>query len=158
MYRHTQIGWVVLISVGMAILLTGYIDLMEHNWIISLVLGMLTICLILFGTLTVIVNSASIQVRFGPGLIKKRFRLNEISSCTIVRNHWWYGWGIRRTVKGWLFNVSGLDAVELSMRDGKFFRIGTDEPQKLNDFLKRRLNEWEAPDYGSEKRLRQSSE
>lgn len=141
MYKHTQIGWVVLVSVGTAILLTGYIGILELNWLVFSVLGMLIICLILFGTLTVNGNSTSIRIRFGPGLIRKSFRLDEIGSCTVVRNHWWYGWGIRRTVKGWLFNVSGLDAVELSMRDGTFYRIGTDEPRKLCDFLQRKLNE-----------------
>ncbi|MFQ5905561.1 MAG: hypothetical protein ACE5JA_03220 [bacterium] len=141
MYKHTQIGWVVLVSVGTAILLTGYIGILEPNWLVFSVLGMLIICLILFGTLTVNGNSTSIRIRFGPGLIRKSFRLDEIGSCTVVRNHWWYGWGIRRTVKGWLFNVSGLDAVELSMRDGTFYRIGTDEPRKLCDFLQRKLNE-----------------
>jgi hypothetical protein len=30
-----------------------------------------------------------------------------------------------------LFNVSGLDAVEVELVDGKRIRIGTDEPQAL---------------------------
>jgi hypothetical protein len=48
-----------------------------------------------------------------------------------VRNKWWYGWGIRLTPHGWLFNVGGLDAVELELASGRKFRIGTDEPQGL---------------------------
>ena len=31
----------------------------------------------------------------------------------------------------WIFNVSGFDAVEIKMENGKIFRIGTDEPKKL---------------------------
>jgi hypothetical protein len=33
--------------------------------------------------------------------------------------------------QGWLWNVSGIDAVELTMKNGDRFRIGTDEPEKL---------------------------
>jgi hypothetical protein len=57
-----------------------------------------------------------------------------------VRNRWWWGWGIRRIGRGqWLFNVSGLDAVELSMKNGKTYRIGTDEPQRLCEVVQSRL-------------------
>ena len=39
--------------------------------------------------------------------------------------------GIRLTRHGWMWNISGLDAVELEYKDGKKFRIGTNQPQKL---------------------------
>jgi hypothetical protein len=42
-----------------------------------------------------------------------------------------WGWGIRLTPRGWLFNVSGLDAVELTMTTGKHYRIGTYDPMGL---------------------------
>jgi len=48
-----------------------------------------------------------------------------------VRNKWWYGLGIRLTPHGWLYNVSGLDAIEIVRRSGKTFRVGTDEPKAL---------------------------
>ncbi len=50
-------------------------------------------------------------------------------------NRWYYGWGIRLTPQGWLWNVAGLDAVELTFSNGKKFRIGTDEPGKLLEAL-----------------------
>ena len=141
MYRHTQIGWVIVICFGIIILWTGYIGMLERSWIVLWVLGVFLVCLILFGTLTVAGNHRSIQVWFGPGLIRKTFSIDDIVSSTVVRNRWWYGWGIRKLPRGWVFNVSGLDAVELLMRSGKVFRIGTDEPQKLNNFLQTRLSE-----------------
>ena len=36
---------------------------------------------------------------------------------------------------GWMFNVSGLDALELVLANGKRFRIGTDNP---NDVIEAR--------------------
>jgi hypothetical protein len=44
---------------------------------------------------------------------------------------WYYGWGVRMGSGGWMFNVSGLDAVEIEMESGGRFRIGTDEPEEL---------------------------
>ena len=141
MYKHTQIGWVTGISLGLGVLLCIYIGIQEPNWILFSVLGVLIICLILFSTLTVLADHRSIVVWFGPGVIRKKLSLEEIESSKVVRNFWLSGWGIRKIPKGWLFNVSGLYAVELSLKSGKVFRIGTDEPHILNNFLQKRLSE-----------------
>jgi hypothetical protein len=135
-YRHTQAGWVTLWSLGGSSLLILYLMRLEPSWIPLPILGILILAMILFASLTVIGNSRFIEVRFGPGLIRKRIGLDDIESCRSVQNHWWYGWGIRRLLKGWMFNVSGLDAVELSLKKGGTFTIGTDEPEILERFIK----------------------
>ena len=40
---------------------------------------------------------------------------------------------------GWLFNVSGLQAVEIFLRSGKKYRIGTDEPERLVEAIRANL-------------------
>jgi hypothetical protein len=88
--------------------------------------------LLLFGTLTVAVDRDAIRLWFGPGLISKRVPLASVASWQAVRNPWYVGWGIRLG-PGWtLWNVSGFDAVELALADGRRFRIGTDEPAALS--------------------------
>ena len=47
------------------------------------------------------------------------------------KNRWYNGWGIRLIPRGWIFNVSGFDAVEIQMKNGRRYRIGTDEPEAL---------------------------
>jgi len=37
----------------------------------------------------------------------------------------------------WIFNVSGFDAVELVMKNGKIYRIGTDMPKELEVAIKK---------------------
>ncbi|MCA9082154.1 MAG: hypothetical protein KDA58_16450 [Planctomycetaceae bacterium] len=59
------------------------------------------------------------------------FPVSEIVEAEQVRNSWLYGWGIRYTPHGWLFNVSGFDAVQINMRNGRQYRIGTDDPVGL---------------------------
>jgi hypothetical protein len=54
----------------------------------------------------------------------------------VVRNHWWNGFGIRMRSGFRLYNVSGLDAVELRLKSGEIRRIGTADPQALAEALK----------------------
>ena len=71
-------------------------------------------------------------VRFGPiRLIRDRFEVADITSARVVRNSPLHGIGMRYIPHGRLWNVWGLDAVELQLRNGTRFRIGTDEPQAL---------------------------
>jgi hypothetical protein len=54
----------------------------------------------------------------------------------MVKNPWYYGWGIHLIPGGWLYNVSGWEAVELQMKNGNKYRIGTDDPQGLMDAIR----------------------
>ena len=58
-------------------------------------------------------------------------------SAKTVKNHWYCGWGIRWCLrfKMWIYNVSGFDAVEIKLKNGKTYRIGTDEPKKLEQTI-----------------------
>jgi hypothetical protein len=97
------------------------------------VMFLVMIILASFMSLNVTINEHSMQIKFGYGIFKKRFLLREIASAKTVKNHWYYGWGIRLLLcpTMWLYNVSGFDAVEITMKDGKKYRIGTDEPKIL---------------------------
>ena len=44
------------------------------------------------------------------------------------------------TPHGVLYNVSGFDAVEIKLRTGKKFRIGTDVPQELDAAIRQALS------------------
>jgi hypothetical protein len=84
-----------------------------------------------FSSLTVEVTPTRLIWFFGPGLLRKRIEREAIMGATPVRNPWWYGWGIHLTPRGWLYNVGGLDAVELALSNGSTLRIGSDEPAAL---------------------------
>jgi len=74
---------------------------------------------------------------FGISVIRKRVGLAEIVGCEPIRIRWWYGWGIHLTPYGWLYNVSGFDAVAITLRDGRKFAFGTDDPDGLVDAIRR---------------------
>ena len=70
--------------------------------------------------------------------LRMRANKKEIEAQPVT-NKWYYGWGIKRTPHGWLFNVSGLQAVEITLRSAKKYRIGTDEPERLADAIRANL-------------------
>lgn len=137
-YRHTQSGTLILVSLAVvAIVMSVTSTATRGSEMVLLLLGGILLMGILFGTLTVEVARGAVRCWFGPGLIRKQYALTDIVEVETVRNHWYYGWGIRYTPRGWLFSVSGLDAVELTLSSGRHFRIGTDEPEELERAIRR---------------------
>jgi hypothetical protein len=96
--------------------------------------------LLLFFRLTVTVDEHYLRAVFGIGIVGKRILLTDIAEIRTVTNPWWYGWGIRKIPGGWLWNITGLEAVELKLKNGRMFRIGTDEPETLENILKTRIH------------------
>jgi len=96
----------------------------------------LLVCLVLFYRLRITIEAEILRASFGPGIIRKKVRLAEIVACEPIRIRWWYGWGIHLTPYGWLYNVSGLDAVAITLRDGRKFAFGTDDPHELTTAIR----------------------
>ena len=143
-YEHTQTAYPITISLIIGIILVTFLMVLYGpNGIVFLVLLILLICLWSFSSLTVTIDERALKIQFGKGPIQKTFHLQEISSCQIVRNPWYYGWGIHWTPHGWLFNVSGHSAVEIRMKNRRSYRIGTDMPDELERAIQRALHRLE---------------
>ena len=131
-YRHTQFGMTLVAAFLLSIVIAvGFFSKYGWQHIVILVFTILVLCILLFFSLSIEINKGIMKCQFGIGLIKKVFDLVEIVEVQTFENIWYYGWGIRLTSHGWLFNVSGLQAVEITSRSGKKYRIETDEPDRL---------------------------
>jgi hypothetical protein len=132
-YEHTQRGSVILAAVGTAVILILVSMIIFGPVLVSaLVLLILIVVFAIMSRLTVSVTDTRLKIRFGPvGLIRKEWLLSDIISATPVTNQWIYGWGIRWTPHGPLYNVAGSRAVEILLLSGRKVRIGTDEPETL---------------------------
>ena len=137
-YHHTQPGTLnrvifgVIIAADLAALAVFGPDEPESVWVMLALGAVMLLALALFHSLTVEILRGELRIRFGVGLIRKRFAIAEIVEVHPIRTRWWYGWGIRLTPHGWLFNVSGFDAVKIELSSGKKYVIGTDEPDRLH--------------------------
>ena len=95
-----------------------------------------------FGALTVSVDERYVAIKFGYGIFCKKFSVKEVAAVESVKNHWYYGWGIRIWFwpHMWIYNVSGFDAIQITMKSGKIYRIGTNEPAKLEFAIKAEMS------------------
>ena len=140
-YQHTQPGWVIrftcliclCIPLGLNLAFNqGRFPLYEMLPVGAIMLAVVTF----FHSLTVRIDSESMRVKFGVGLVAYNFLLKDIQSVEPVRSPWYCGWGIRKIRGGWLLNVSGFESVEIHLRTGKVYRIGTDDQGGLLAALK----------------------
>jgi hypothetical protein len=133
-YEHRQIGTLMVAVLCLGAAAAGTAALMNPStgrWLglaIALLCGVLAW---LFSSLTVIVNGNQLEWYFGPGAWKYRMARGDIANVSIVRNSVLNGFGIRMRPGFRLYNVSGLDAVELHLKNGEIRRIGTDDASGL---------------------------
>lgn len=137
-YKHTQkVPEKVMLAAGLAGLL---VSLTPSGFLARLALiGILGSTAYTFRSLTVEVDDNEIRLQFGDGPIRKSFPMHDVSSVQTTRTQPLQGWGIHWTGGGWLYNIYGLDAVEISFTDGKRVLIGTDQPEQLAAAIDGRL-------------------
>lgn len=129
-YKHTQRGTVITVAMLiMFVILLGLGAFVAYQFFITAPLLLLGVWL--FDSLTIEIADSELRWHFGCGLIHKHIKLPEISSARVVRTNFLEGWGIHYSRFGWLYNVSGYDAVAVTLRNGKRFALGTDEPVVL---------------------------
>lgn len=142
-YRHTQFGTVMVLafSAGLLVCVGAAVTATGGAQTAALLLAVfLAGCLALLYSLTVVVDTEAVHVSFGPGVVSKTIPLDEIESVEAVRPGMLWGWGFRWLPgEGWMWNVSGLRAVRLDYRDGRSFRIGTDDPDGLASAIRRHI-------------------
>lgn len=145
-YRHRQAAgaWLKLLMGGLVLGLAA-LTLVDPAGAVAVAVGLALA--FTFRSLTVTVTADEVRVHFGSGWPRRTIPLGEVRACRVVRNRWWYGFGIRLTPHGWLWNLDGLDAVELDLPGDRRFRIGTDEPGALQQALQRSIDR--SPDASS---------
>lgn len=135
-YHHTQFGPPLLrFGVLVFLIAIGVISAVAGSWegvavvaVTGLIVGT---AMFVFSRFTVAVTNETLTASFGWGWPRRTLRWDEATAARIVKNRWWYGFGIRWFPGGTLWNVWGLDAVEFDLVKGGRLRIGTDEPERL---------------------------
>jgi hypothetical protein len=132
-YSHTQPGYIsggatgAGFLVALSLLLKGA-PVLPVGLPVAAILGGAAVA---FSSLTIEIEDGVLRSYFGPGLPARTVQIHEIESVQVVQNPWYASWGIRLLPQGWLYNVAGRQAVEVRLKSGKRFRLGTDEPDTL---------------------------
>ena len=151
-YKHTQIGYLMMVVTLAVSVLFAWAQMTARaeppsvdsgtNLLVTATMLLILFILASFATLTVSIDENYLRIKFGYGIFARKFALNQIASVQAVKNHWYYGWGMKVWFWPymWIYNVSGFDAVEIIMKNGKMYRIGTDTPSELEATIKQAIN------------------
>jgi len=143
-YRERQLGWaIVLLLLGSALFVLTvslWREPLGPPWPLLLLATALGLTALAMGSLTVEVGGGELRWRFGwLGWPRGHVALADIARVEPCRSKWWEGWGIRVTPNGMLYNIAGMDALQVTRRDGKRFRLGSADVAALMRVLAPRL-------------------
>jgi len=107
--------------------------------------ALMLVCALAFYRIVIEVDENQISFKLGIGLFKRTYQINDLTSCSSVRCSFISGFGIRKIANGWLYNVSGLDTIELRFNDTKdIIQIGTNKSDEIsiivNDLIEKNIN------------------
>lgn len=149
-YKHTQIGYLMIVVTLSVLALFAWMYITASaepesvnsgtNFAVTTTMVLILFIMSSFVSLQVTIDEKYLLIKFAYGIYKKKFLLSDIMSAKSVKNHWYYGWGIKLWLwpKMWIYSVSGFNAVEIKLKNGRVYRIGTDEAKKLEQAI---LNE-----------------
>lgn len=143
-YSHTQTGWLHFLLWILAAAAVVASFLADDPLVATLLgaqgclLGLVGAC---FARLTVQDEGARLAIRFGPvPLFARTVPFAAIRSVRRARSHVIDGFGIHWVpLRGWTWNLSGFDCVELELEDGRRLRIGSDDADLLARHVESRL-------------------
>lgn len=134
-YEHRQVGTVILLLIGIptigwaaVVLTTGQPGSLLP---LMLILAFMLAVMVTFSSMTVRVDADAVRLHFGPGVFRRALPLDQVAGVRVVRNTLLMGLGIHFIRGGLIYNVSGLDGVEITLKNGRVARIGSEEPAVL---------------------------
>ncbi len=140
-YFHRQIGWLSIFAnlLGVLVFLWALSLMQLQGVMVPMAIGLALMLIgtsVTFSRLDTEVDAEAFTLRFG--LLRwpdRRIELAEIAGALPTRTALLAGWGVRITMRGWLYSVSGRGAVIIGLRNGKQFLVGTDDPNGLCDAI-----------------------
>jgi len=137
--QHAMWMWLVL-AIPIAILAGAWTVKPDPAMGLPAAVAIVPVLLIgtIFTRLTIAVDAHAVRWHFGWGWPRGSIAISEIEHTQIARTSLLEGWGIHWTIwHGWLWNVGGFQAVEITKTDGSLITLGTDDPQGLLQAIER---------------------
>ena len=145
-YKEITFGWIILIFILPGTVLLTYLYIFQvgdrplTTTPFLLISSLFVVVALLFYRMRVIVWSDKILISFGVGLIWKAIEIAKVENIEVVKNPFYFGWGIRMIPKGTMYNISGTRAIELHFKDtNRIVRIGSKNPEQLKKEIEARI-------------------
>lgn len=135
-YEHRQFGWTIVGSMIAALVLLGFVGRFAGGLLSGQLMPVALLLVIVggvFSSMTVRVGDGELRWWLGPVRgFGRRIAIADIESIETTKTNLFEGWGIHLTIwHGWVWNVSGFNAVEIRLRNGTRYAVGTPEPQAV---------------------------
>ena len=104
------------------------------------VAAILSLCGLVFGSLTISDEGDRLVLRFGPlPLLRKTIRYADITGVEVGRTTILDGWGMHYVpLRGWTYNLWGFGCVKLTL-GRKIIRVGTDDAEALAKVIREKM-------------------
>ncbi len=145
-YERTQSApyyW-LLTLIGAGMLFAAYLMPVSGVRLFLLAMsGVMFVLALSFRQLTLRDDGDWLAIRFGPlPLFQRKVVYDNIQTVNRGRTSLWDGWGIHYSLSGHIvWNIWGFDCVDVTFHKGRKLRIGTDDPEGLEAFLKQRMHQ-----------------
>lgn len=144
-YDHTQTGplcWLLLLPIMVLLPVMLVLTNEPAGIVVILIVDMILIAAALsFRSLRIVDEGNTLALRYGPlPLFKKRLAYADMLAAERDRTTPIDGWGIHWIPgRGWTYNLWGYDCVRLTLQDGRTIRLGTNDPNGLEEFLRKNI-------------------
>lgn len=137
-YKRTQIGYGMLVALGVLLVVSlaaAGLEIYGTQGMLMrstgvLLTGLVLLCAVATGSMTVEVRTGAVTWHFGPGASRWSIPLDDVASVALWKSDGWK-WGIRETPEGRLYGVGGNRGVRVTLHTGRSIILGTDRPEDL---------------------------
>jgi len=145
-YDHTQSGPLYLLLLAFSILILVFAFVMGEivlQTILSCSGALMLLFAFSFHHLTVSDEGTELLIAFGPlPLFRRRLQYSELEKVERAKSTLLDGLGIHLSPSGgWVWNIWGYECVDVWYRQGRKVRIGTDDPEGLEQFLNQKIQQ-----------------
>jgi len=139
-YLETQPATVIRVVTGLTflclIILIVVVPLPSTARVVLASAGVMELMLgFLLWSMTVEVTQGAVQVRFGPGLIRRSYPVAKIVQATPTTRPWHQGRGVRIAPRATLMVVSGSSALKIELASGRIILLGSPDPARLAEAI-----------------------
>ena len=142
-YQHTQVGIVTILVILLSAAFTAFVLVSalqsaqgQTATLLGItgfvVTGVFILVLVVFNSFTIRIAPGTVSFWFGWGVARQSLPIEAIRSVEIVRNPWYYFWGIKSIPGGWLYSIApGGRSIELVLKDHRKIRLGTNRAEEI---------------------------
>ena len=131
-YRRTEVlPQLIMVPIAAGVALVAVMNDAAQNWPVLAMIAAIALIVPFFAAITIVIEDGRLEVRFGPPIFRRVFEVRDITAARSIPQAHMHAWGVRRIRRSALRDAFLFGAVDIELRDGTAWRIGTRHPDEL---------------------------